>query len=64
MDPNSALIALLDAIVDKDRDATLEYLSALQEWIEKGGFLPEISSYCAPPSGESVYTMSKKQKGE
>lgn len=43
MDPNACLIAILEAFRDGDRDASLEALQSLQQWIVRGGFLPSAS---------------------
>ena len=43
MDPNQALIDLLEAVVDKDRDKLSAACLALGQWTDKGGFLPDLS---------------------
>jgi len=42
MDPQAALYDLLDAINDGDRGMVDEYLEVLQEWVSKGGILPQV----------------------
>ncbi len=44
MDPNQAFKFLLEAMDADDHEATSEHLCDLLEWIERGGFLPIISS--------------------
>ena len=40
MDPNACLTLLCDALRDGDRDAAIEALDNLREWLARGGFLP------------------------
>jgi len=42
MDPQAALYDLLDAINNGDRNMVDEYLEVLQEWVSKGGILPQV----------------------
>jgi hypothetical protein len=44
MDPTATLIALLDAIGDKDRDGASNALDDLMSWIERGGFVPNVEA--------------------
>ena len=41
MDPNAALRLLMEALEDKDREAAVEAMDALRQWINRGGFLPD-----------------------
>jgi hypothetical protein len=41
MDPNATLSRLLDALGTGDRAEASEAISALYEWIAKGGMLPD-----------------------
>ena len=45
MDPQTTLYSLLAELAapEPDRDCILEHLENLQEWIERGGFLPQVS---------------------
>jgi len=50
MDPNATLSALLDELADHngdnhDRDAIVEHLENLKEWIANGGFLPSVTNF-------------------
>lgn len=40
MDPDAALLLLLEACRDNDRDAFLAAMDALQRWVDRGGMLP------------------------
>lgn len=42
MDPNTALVTLLEAFQDEDDDAVIEHLANLHDWIFRGGFHPVI----------------------
>jgi hypothetical protein len=42
MDPNATLTALRNALADGDAESAAEYFEALDEWLEKGGFLPTV----------------------
>lgn len=42
MDPQTVLYNLLDAIARNDRAKVSECLEALQDWNDKGGFLPQV----------------------
>ncbi len=44
MDPTANIRDFLEACVDNDRDTALERLEDLQNWIKKGGFLPQVLS--------------------
>jgi hypothetical protein len=44
MDPTECLKQLLLAIADGDREDTMGYLQDLNEWLEKGGVLPDVNS--------------------
>ena len=41
MDPNATLSRFLDALGTGDRADAAEAISALHDWIAKGGFLPD-----------------------
>jgi len=41
MDPNATLKLALEAIEEKDREAAVEALEALANWLDKGGFFPK-----------------------
>ena len=42
MDPNVALQELVKALCAGDIEEASEYFQSLGDWIENGGFLPEI----------------------
>lgn len=42
MDPTACLRRILAAIVDEDREETIESLSDLLMWLDGGGFLPHL----------------------
>ena len=42
MDPNATLRILLESIEDGDRDQTCQCLEDLLEWLEHGGFMPQV----------------------
>jgi hypothetical protein len=44
MDPNAAILLLIDAIRESDHEATEEHADNLAAWIEKGGFPPSPAS--------------------
>jgi hypothetical protein len=46
MDPNAALRDIIEAVAQGDRDALLEHLEALYDWLRNGGFMPV--PYVAP----------------
>lgn len=47
MDPRTVLTDLLNQLSedDPDRDEICESLRNLHNWIKKGGFVPQVSSY-------------------
>lgn len=42
MDPTETIYALLSAIAEGDSDYVREHADAIAEWIDRGGFVPEI----------------------
>ena len=44
MDPNSALVRLIDAACDGDTDELMAAAEDLTEWINSGGFKPTARS--------------------
>ncbi len=44
MDPDAALALLLQAIADEDRDAAIEHVEALAQWLRRGGHLPSMEA--------------------
>lgn len=63
MDIQAALYDLLDAIECNDREMTLEYLDALQGWISKGGFMPEVYR-CKSIDGTFQVSRKPRSKDE
>lgn len=55
MDPNAALIALLNAFADEDEDAILAHLDGLKEWIERDGFSPVVRNFSVNPTASFGY---------
>lgn len=45
MDPNATLKALADAIQDDSLPDAFEAISALKDWLVKGGFDPDWPAY-------------------
>jgi hypothetical protein len=41
MDPNAALMAMIQHMAEGERDGALDALDALRDWLIGGGFLPE-----------------------
>lgn len=41
MDPRQTLIDLLEAIAARDHDGARWALEEIEEWLRKGGFMPE-----------------------
>lgn len=44
MDPNATLTALLEAMMDNDRESALLHIDALGNWLDSDGFLPIVRS--------------------
>lgn len=42
MDPQAALVTMLNAMEENDREATLEAMQNLSDWIASGGFMPQV----------------------
>lgn len=45
MDPNETLRLLREALLDEDAEMTAECAQTLDEWLSKGGFLPDAWTY-------------------
>lgn len=46
MDPNACLERLIQAADDHDHDEVSEAASDLQEWLDTGGFMPDVTKQC------------------
>ncbi len=42
MDPQAAWQAMIQALIDDDRDAASDYAKSLVDWLDRGGFSPKI----------------------
>lgn len=42
MDPQAAWQAMIQALIDDDREAASEYAASLMDWLDRGGFSPVI----------------------
>jgi len=42
MDPEATWLAVLQALVDDDREAASEYATNLIGWLDRGGFSPKV----------------------
>jgi len=58
MDPTETLARFLDACHEQDREAALETIEQLHEWLQRGGFVPNV---CEPQSDGSDRTYKLKQ---
>lgn len=45
MDPDATLAAALSSFVDNDRDAAIEHLLDLAEWLQRDGVMPTVVRY-------------------
>lgn len=63
MDPQTTLDLLLIALDEQDRDESVELLSSLSEWLEKGGFFPHVERYPDPAEGGRLYRVPKTFAG-
>ncbi len=42
MDPQATWQAMLQALIDDDRDSASDHATALIDWLERGGFSPTV----------------------
>lgn len=61
MDPVATLKALLEAIKDGDRFQTAEYATALLNWLETGGFMPNYDDVVADVI--DTFVEAKREQG-
>lgn len=45
MDPDATLTSALSSFVDNDRDAAIEHLLDLVEWLQRDGVMPTVVRY-------------------
>jgi len=45
MDPQACFREFMKAIIERDREATVEHGDNLIGWLSKGGFMPEIKPH-------------------
>ena len=57
MDPTACLDRLLQALVDKDRDESIEAAHDLKWWLVRGGFLPEVKRNPIHEVGHKSYEL-------
>jgi len=50
MDPTACLKRFLDASADQDRDEAMEALAELGDWLNMGGFLPQVTKLSDLPT--------------
>lgn len=54
MDPQAAWQAMIQALIDDDREAASEYAASLVDWLDRGGFSPVIFPELRKVVGEST----------
>lgn len=59
MDPTQALIDLLKALENEDRDTAAERASILADWLYKGGFIPKVYHHPGLYSDIVTFTIHK-----
>lgn len=42
MDPQATWLAMIQALVDDDREAASDHANSLYDWLERGGFAPKV----------------------
>ena len=54
MDPQATWLAMIQALIDEDDELASEYAEALVDWLNRGGFPPEV----LPDLGQSEDPLS------
>lgn len=52
MDPQATWQAMIQALIDDDREAASEYAASLVDWLDRGGFSPVIFPELRKVAGE------------
>ncbi len=42
MDPQATWLAMIQALVDDDREGASDYATSLIDWLDRGGFAPKV----------------------